>query len=215
MVKFFIIEAKGVDQGYYRSRSLAIMHSIHRAIVAVSHLYDIPNIEFTFVVDDMADPGHTDSTTWALSRRPDWENLWLMPDFGLWSWPEVKVGSYIEVQQKILDREEGESFEDKIWQLVWRGSVSANPRLRGDLLEATRDKEWSDVQPLDWRDQEDLAKKLLSIADHCRYMFIAHTEGRMCSPFEFFKLDRYLIASIQVEATPAVSSTCKAAILLS
>ncbi|KAI9703643.1 MAG: hypothetical protein M1836_007413 [Candelina mexicana] len=179
--QLYIIEAKGVDEGYYRSRSLALMHSIHRAIVATSHLHVIPNIEFTFVVDDMADPGHTDNTTWALSRRPDWQNLWLMPDFGFWSWPEVKVGSYVEVQQKILDREEEGPFEDKIWQLVWRGSVSANPKLRGDLLDATKDKEWSDVQPLNWRNEEDLANNLLSIADHCRYMFIAHTEGRSYS----------------------------------
>lgn len=45
------------------------------------------------------------------------------------------------------------------------------------LLDTARGKKWGDVKELDWSRKANL----LSIEDHCRYMFIAHVEGVLFS----------------------------------
>ena len=53
-----------------------------------------------------------------------------------------------------------------------------------DLLRASRDQEWSDVQELNWgavnQDGEEREKNhgdLKTPAEHCQYAFLAHVEG--------------------------------------
>lgn len=53
--------------------------------------------------------------------------------------------------------------------------------LREKFLEATSEKEWADVKPLDWHDEEIRKTSLLSMEEHCQYKFVAHTEGNSYS----------------------------------
>lgn len=114
------------------------------------------------------------------TKRDDDESIWLMPDFGYWAWPDVRVGAYRDVRRRIARVESEVGFPQKK-QLVWRGSLSEAPELRGKLLKQTRGKHWASIRVLDWESDEDLRVNLLSIEDHCRYMFLAHTEGRSFS----------------------------------
>ncbi|KAJ9642031.1 hypothetical protein H2199_005246 [Coniosporium tulheliwenetii] len=134
--------------------------------------------EFTFTVHDYAElgeeegkPGHT---TWAYARLEKQESLWLMPDFNMWSWPDVGIRSYGEFRDLVLEDEEGAAeFVDKIPKLVWRGAVHG---LAADDL-----REWSDVQALDWGNKSDIDAKLLSMQQHCGYQYLAQTEGNTYS----------------------------------
>jgi hypothetical protein len=87
----------GVDRNV-NLRDQATLHALHRAIVTSPE--PLPNIEFVLDVDDIATPESTSPATWAFSRQAVNETLWLMPDFGYWSWPEPKIGSYGKVQMK-------------------------------------------------------------------------------------------------------------------
>jgi hypothetical protein len=115
-----------------------------------------------------------------------------MPDFGYWAWPEVKVGPYKDIRRRIAAVDEGEAhpdgssvpgmqFKEKKKQLVWRGSVTTNPELRGKLLKAAQGRSWASIRVIDWDNENDVRYNLLPMEEHCRYMFLAHTEGRSFS----------------------------------
>jgi hypothetical protein len=108
---------------------------------------------------------------WVLARRSRDDNLWLMPDFGFWSWNVDGVGAYESVATEVMDREQHERWEDKEKKLVWRGKLSYAPKLRRALAGAAEGKSWSAVSGR----KEDY----MSPADQCRYMFIAHAEGNL------------------------------------
>lgn len=107
----------------------------------------------------------------------------------------------LEVNDK-LEVTESDWF-NKTQQLFWRGSPMVEVRnvspstilqLRfaikfdkmamQDLLRASQDQPWSDVQRLDWgkvgQDEAERLKNngdLKSPAEHCKYAFLAHVEG--------------------------------------
>ncbi|KAH8145906.1 uncharacterized protein LAJ45_10048 [Morchella importuna] len=159
-----------IDSTVY-SRTMATLHAIHRAILTSPE--PLPNIEFTFIVNDKIDP----TTTWALTRRAADTDIWLMPDFGYYSWPETKVGTYAEVQQKILAAEHTSPWSSKRAKLVWRGAPMTAHNIRQHLVDVTAGKSWADVKYLDWNDKPALQRDLLAMPDHCGYKFVAHTEG--------------------------------------
>ena len=111
-----------------------------------------------------------------------------MPDFGFWSWPETKVGSFSEVQRKAVEMEESRnnptgrawSWTEKVPKVLWRGATMGLP-LREELVRATADQPWADVQALDWHDKGSMGKDLKSMAEHCQYRYLAHTEGNSYS----------------------------------
>jgi Glycosyl transferase family 90 len=113
-----------------------------------------------------------------------------MPDFGYWSWPEVKVGTYRELRQRIAAIDEGlgldgvqtkgMDFYAKTKKLFWRGGVQNSPQLRGDFVAASFNKTWADVEALKW-DDEGFSSNLIPMEDHCKYMFVGHTEGQSWS----------------------------------
>ena len=161
--------------------------------MAYSDRSNLPSIEFVFTTEDFA--GDNSSPVWAYSKRDEHESVWMMPDFGYWAWPEVKVGPYGEVRRRMAAIDEGEdssssstatatrplSFKDKKKQLVWRGSLNTNPELRSKFLKSTLGRSWASVRVIDWDEPDDLRFNLLPIEEHCRYMFLAHTEGRSFS----------------------------------
>ncbi|KAL1963953.1 hypothetical protein VTN77DRAFT_7628 [Rasamsonia byssochlamydoides] len=167
--------AKGED---HRRKILAVLSSIHRALVASPHRASQRNIEFVFSiedrVDDVTDP---DCPVWVLARTPSEQAVWLMPDFGFWAWDNLfnSIGPYNQVVDRI-ERSEL-PWNEKKKQLVWRGKPSFAPKLRRALIDAARDKPWDDVRQVDWYQKTNV----ISMEDHCNYMFIAHVEGRSYS----------------------------------
>lgn len=123
--------------------------------------------------DDHANP----KVAWAFSRKEAHKKLWLMPDFGYWSWPEPKVGAYAEVQMKAQKMDEKVPWARKISKLIWRGNMM-NLAVREQLMEISAGKEWSDVKILDWgTEAKGQSHLLLTMDQHCQYKFVAHTEG--------------------------------------
>ncbi|KAK5127989.1 hypothetical protein LTR85_005106 [Meristemomyces frigidus] len=177
--QLYIIDPHGVWDHNHRPRALATLHALDRAISAAAE--PLPDIEFTFTVHDSALMGPNDNhTTFAFSRLAHQETLWLMPDFGFWGWPDVGLRSYSELQTMLDDDED--DFLDKVPKLIWRGSLAVGSQdARAGLVEHSADQTWSDVQTLDWGNKTDIDDKLLTMEDHCGYMFTAQTEGNTYS----------------------------------
>lgn len=118
------------------------------------------------------------NTTWAFTRQEHSEHLWLIPDFGFWGWEDVRIPSYAFLSSSIARNDEDE-FQKKIPRLAWRGSVEVDPRgFRKSLVNVSAGQTWSDVQTIDWKNKTDLESKWISMEDHCKYMFLAQTEGK-------------------------------------
>jgi Glycosyl transferase family 90 len=164
-------------QGKIYSREKATLQSIYRAIASSPE--PLPNIEFAFNTDDVI---FESVPLWGYARRSADTHIWLIPDFGYWSWPETKVGTMREVQSKATWMEGAGHFawEQKIPKLLWRGATMGL-RLRERLLEVTAGKPWADVLALDWHDKESMTKDLKSMPEHCQYKYLAHTEGNSYS----------------------------------
>lgn len=169
-------------QGNIYSRGIAALLAINRAITTSPE--PLPNLEFTFSVDDWLPP----SAQWALARKDTDTMTWLMPDFAFWSWPETKVGSYGEIQDKALQMENEASnptgkawtWNNKISKLLWRGATMGLP-LRERLVSVTQDKDWADVKTLDWHNKDSTDTDLKSMAEHCQYKYLINTAGNSYS----------------------------------
>ncbi|KAI9367586.1 glycosyl transferase family 90-domain-containing protein [Aspergillus egyptiacus] len=168
-------KAKGED---HRHKILSMLASISRALSASSTRTSLPTIEFIFSIEDRVDDVHAvGHPIWVLSRKASEESVFLMPDFGYWSWTKGDIGPYGQVTDRVMVTESQLNFSDKEPKLVWRGKLSFAPKLRHALLDAARGKPWSDVKELDWGKRANF----LTMEDHCRYMFIGHVEGRAYS----------------------------------
>lgn len=166
--------AKGED---HRRKILAVLSSIHRALVA-DRDRRLRDMEFVFSVEDkVEDVTSSDYPVWVFSRAATEEAVWLMPDFGYWAWDNSQnpIGPYDQVVEHI--QEADVPWMEKKRQLVWRGKPSFAPKLRRALIEAARDKPWGDVMQVDWQGKSNIIK----MEDHCKYMFIAHVEGEFIS----------------------------------
>ncbi|KAH8595077.1 glycosyl transferase family 90-domain-containing protein [Bisporella sp. PMI_857] len=177
--QLYIIEARfGSD--FQITRSLAILHAIHRAIITSPE--PVPNIEFSFAAEDFADPDHLGKTVWALSRTSDQPEKWIMSDFGYWSWSVDLVGAYQEIRDQIAETER--AWEEKERKLVWRGWTKNNAR-RKELLRITSGKDWADVQEVRWATATKVFSgdegKVLKASEICQYQFVIQTEGRSYS----------------------------------
>ncbi|MCJ1334818.1 hypothetical protein MMC09_000083 [Bachmanniomyces sp. S44760] len=163
----------------HRKKVVGVLSSIYRALTAIPTRRELPNIEFAFTIEDMADDPSV--PIWALTRRIQDEQVWLMPDFGFWSWNLDGVGPYGQVVDEIKERDVEGHWETKEKKLVWRGKLSFAPKLRRALLAIAKDKPWSAVRALRWWDKKSMQNDFVSSVDQCNYMFIAHAEGRSYS----------------------------------
>ncbi len=171
--RLFVISDEGMTD-YYGTRLFATLESIHRALVSFPDRAQLPNCEFIISWGDK--PAHG-APVWGYTKKdtPDFYDTWLMPDFGFFSWPEPKTGTYTEIRRAMEKVDADVPFENKVPKLVWRGA-SLNED-RGTLIERTRGREWADVRSIDWQDPKDLEDNHVALADHCRYMFVAHVSG--------------------------------------
>lgn len=185
--ELLIIHAEGLEG--YMSRGYATLHALHRALISYPARQSLPNIEFIFLVEDFS---RENVPRWVYSRKDSLEhtNVWLMPDFGYWAWPETGVSSYSKFRRraKAIDEgigEDGENigridFQSKIMKLVWRGALGPNP-LRRALWNLAKGKLWADVQYINWDVPKDVMKKILAMEEYCKYAYLGHVEGRSYS----------------------------------
>ena len=89
---------KEYKHGDVNTRAMATFAAIHEALLTSPE--PMPNVEFTFQIQDAGDSYDDVVPTFVLDRTAKQPELWLMPDFGFWSWPEPKVVSFIEVRDK-------------------------------------------------------------------------------------------------------------------
>ena len=165
---------------------MATLSALYRAIVAMPDPRSLPNIEFVlnihdktdFAYDAKAPGGGANRPVWAYTRLVKQDKVWLMPDFGFFSWPEGHIGTPSEVTMRMEEVEAGLEFQDKVEKVFWRGAVNTEPQIRGSLVNETIGKPWADVEEIHWGDPENERQFLVPITDHCRWMFLAHTEGR-------------------------------------
>ncbi|KAF1981029.1 DUF821 domain-containing protein [Aulographum hederae CBS 113979] len=175
--KLYILNATYSGAGYNIRRSLAILGSINRAMVAYQG--PIPDTEFTFSVNDIADPDHVGKPVWTFSRLAENEQQWLMPDFGYWSWELELVGEYEDVRSRIAAIEE--PFLEKTAKALWRGAK--NNDLRTDLLRVAEESgsQWGDIQEIKWASRTRISShtkgNAIPIPEHCKYQYLIQTEG--------------------------------------
>jgi hypothetical protein len=171
--KLRILASQQMDEDH-RKKGLAILQSIYRSISTDGR--SISNIEFVLSIEDKVE--HPNQSIWTLSRRPYDERLWLMPDFGFWSWDLQDLGPFDSVVEQVIRDEKYSDWDSKIQKLVWRGKMPMAPKLRRALLDASKDKPWSDVEGLVTGDSH-VMENYISAADQCKYMFLAHVEGEI------------------------------------
>lgn len=184
-LQLYVLQTFLVDN-VNRQKAIGALSSLHRAITAARHRESIPNIEFVFSVEDL--PAQPTKPVWGLARRAQDEALWLIPDFGFWSWDMPQIGTLSEVAAEAIQREAIEPWDQKQEKLVWRGKITMAPKLRRALLDAAAGKPWSDVGQVRWSDP-DFKEQFLGPIDQCNYMFIAHAEGETHGPLIFGKFN--------------------------
>ncbi|EER25372.1 hypothetical protein CPC735_064720 [Coccidioides posadasii C735 delta SOWgp] len=172
----YVIETRAAQEDH-RRKILGVLSSIHRALQD-----NVPDIEFIFSIEDRVDDvSGTGQPLWVLGRKASEESVWLIPDFGFWAWgnPSSNIGPYDQVVETIerIDSEDRMPWSSKTQKLLWRGKLSFSPKLRRGLLEAARNKPWGDVKELVWKKKDNF----ISMQNHCKYMFVAHVEGRAFS----------------------------------
>jgi len=88
------------EGGLPKNRNLATLHAIQRVLTALrpSERTQIPNCEFVLHAGDSPDPNEA---VWGYTKKvgePEFKESWLMPDFGSYTWGEVKV-AYSQVRR--------------------------------------------------------------------------------------------------------------------
>lgn len=86
----------------------------------------------------------------------------------------------VQIKAEEMEGQQHYSWRNKIPKLLWRGATMGLP-LRDHLIDVTTNKTWADVVAINWHDQESMAHDLKSLAEHCQYKYLMHTEGNSYS----------------------------------
>lgn len=158
----------------FQSRGFATLHAINRALLTYPDRGQLPNCEFRIYVGDMAGLG--DDSLWVYTKpiESETENLWLMPDFGFYDWPEAMIGSYTKSRRDMRVVEVKVPWEEKTPKLIWRGIALPGYHSRHDLLHVAQDKAWADVAEEGINNPD---SHVIPIADFCRWMFVGDVKG--------------------------------------
>jgi len=152
------------------TRTQSTLALLNQAIMSSREV--VPNVEFCMDLQDWGHPGK-----FSLDRSPDQQDVWLMPDYGWYSWKE-HVGAYKEFREAAERVENQIGWAGKYNKLFWRGSMKVGRADREALVAAAAQHDWSDVQPLDWTGDR---HEWVSMADHCRWKFHGFPEGNSYS----------------------------------
>ncbi|KAI0376322.1 glycosyl transferase family 90-domain-containing protein [Hypomontagnella monticulosa] len=177
--ELYVIEEKKGEPD--RSRGLAALANMYRAITAIPDPRSLPDVEFIIDIEDRAARGEKDPTRirWAWAREESNPWLWVMPDFDGWSYPDDGVGSYVQFREDVdeLESEYPKGWDDKEDKVCWRGSLAVNRKLRTALVETAKGHTWNDVEAIDWHDRSNV----MAMRDFCRFKYVVHTEGNSWS----------------------------------
>lgn len=156
---------------------------IYRAISAVPDPSVLPNVEFTLDRMDHPNPSpqKPGRVAWGWTRHvTEDNNTWVMPDFNGWAssfWDTVGgYRAFRERSKKYLT-----PFEDKTKKALWRGQINVGQKvseIRKSLLEASKDKSWSDIEEIRW---DSGLGHPVQMEEHCKWQFLIHTEGNSWS----------------------------------
>ncbi|KAK4057562.1 hypothetical protein OIO90_001207 [Microbotryomycetes sp. JL221] len=156
-------------KGEWTKRSQAVLASLHQAVVTSPE--PVPDVELFFRGTDNLDPG----PHWGLNREDtdtSAEQMWLLPDFGFWSWPEPRVLGWQDARRKAKAMDARLSWSEKSDKLFWRGAFLA--KIRENLRDAAAKHPWADIGEINWGAG---AAGRISMEDHCKYKFLASVEG--------------------------------------
>lgn len=174
--QLYIIDTGDYEQcnikSVWEERVGGLMSTIHRAIVSVP-FGTVPNIEFTFSVDESV-AASTSNVTWGFTRKAD-QNVFVVPDYAQWSWPSANLPSFSQARRRASEKEQILSWEKKKPEVVWRGNTK-EADLRKDLIVQSADLSWSNIKHFDIWDDETEAD-FVRLEDHCDYQYAVHTEG--------------------------------------
>ncbi|KAG0146327.1 hypothetical protein CROQUDRAFT_657479 [Cronartium quercuum f. sp. fusiforme G11] len=174
-------------------RTEAILNSIQEAVITSPER--LPNVEFVIKTTDAPVQDDDRYPLWVLDRTSNQEEVWLMPDFGFYAWPEPKVGSMIEVRDKCAKVERELSWSKKITKAFWRGAILV--KLREQMIEIAKHHEWNDIKPLVWQHLDGL---LTSLENHCRYKYVIHAEGYAYSGrLKYLQMCRSVVVSHEMK----------------
>lgn len=147
------------------SRTQAALALLQQSIVTSRE--PLPNVEFCIGVQDWPGRGK-----FGLDRAPETEDVWLMPDYGFWSWPE-HVGSYHDLRRRIEGVEHLTPWEEKHPRLLWRGNMAVGTDDRKAMIQAAQGYPWNDIKAVDW----DTNENTIRMEDHCKWKFQGFADG--------------------------------------
>ena len=158
---------KHQDAGF--TRVAAALALLHQSIVTARE--PLPNVEFCMGLEDWGSRGK-----FSLDRAPQDEEMWLMPDYGWFSWPE-HVGGYSDIRYRMEKIEQEFPWEKKTPRLLWRGSMAVGKADRESLMQAAAGHSWNDVKAVDWGHPD----TAISMEEHCKWKFQGFPEGNTYS----------------------------------
>lgn len=169
-----------VKDGNERERILGTLAQIDRAI-STSPTTDspIPNIEFSFSLDDLPRRSRWKGTFFGYTRKddPEYNDIWLMPNYAYWSWNYTHAPSWNSIRKEIEQKEVQVPWAKKDPRVVWRGKVKM-AKLRKELVRVSEGKEWSDIKPVVINNATDVhTKDVMNLRDFCGYKYTVQTEG--------------------------------------
>ncbi|BGP36595.1 hypothetical protein JCM10449v2_000496 [Rhodotorula kratochvilovae] len=151
--------------GESTTRSLAVLASLREAIMSSPDAF--PDVDATDNLDSGAHFGLT---------KQDSDQMWLLPDFGLWSWPEPRVLGWQDARRKAIEVEQGLNWTVKEDKLFWRGAYLS--QLRHELRDTANAQPWGDIGEIDWGAG---AAGRISMEDHCKKRFLADADSHSYS----------------------------------
>ncbi|SMR51661.1 unnamed protein product [Zymoseptoria tritici ST99CH_3D1] len=190
-----ILESRNaVRDPVFRERALGVLHLLHRALQSTDEV--LPTIETAIVLQDISYPPTEDGTHsfWTFARpyrdvhfnrtaesegeilryerylsAETFARVWVIPNFDFWA--TASIGKFDDMRQRA--REHDWPFEEKIPQVVWRGTQWTNPTIRSALVNITKGKDWADAAYTSPFSNDNH----IPTPDMCAYAMTIHTEG--------------------------------------
>jgi hypothetical protein len=159
-----------VKNGNERERILGTLAQIDRAL-STSPTSDptVPNIEFSLSLDDLPLRSKADGTFFGYTKQegPEYDNIWLMPNYAYWSWNYTHAPSWNSIRREIGEAEIERPWETKDPRVVWRGKIKM-AALRAELVKVSEGKVWSDIKPVVINNAKDKhTRDVMDLRDFC------------------------------------------------
>ena len=175
LTQLFVVNAGKPEQCYVtngneRERILGTLAQIDRAIMtAPTSDPSIPNIEFSFSLDDLPLRSKDKGAFFGYTRKdtPEYDNIWMMPNYAYWSWNYTHAPSWNSIRREIEQGEKKTPWHKKDPRVVWRGKIKM-AKLRKELVRVSEGKGWSDIKPVVINNATDVhTKDVMNLRQFC------------------------------------------------